>query len=760
MADENGHAQAEWPRKRQRTKGPAETNNVSGALSDPIKRATRACDQCRTQKKRCDSGRPCHTCTKASLDCHYGKQARKRGFPTGYVRIIEALWALVFRTVPSSQETALYLLRHSSVGYDDEGKATLLNFHFDKVDSSRKAWFSSSIRHEIDKLASELEEGGRIGLAPERVTSRSDPTVRTSMSSASDFATWTIPEDILGEELSCKHRENLAVPENFGTDPRRGATVLHDRHTELPVPLPADAWKLTEIYFRFNHSWLPIMPKHSIVRVLTELQDGAKCSSSQLSVLWAIFALASAQQPCRDGERSSISDKYYHEAMKTIPSESINLEPGHAEALVQLTILNMARGHWETASLVLRRAIRAILQLQRSYQYQQKYAAMESVLSRIILAAFAMDTLLAARSGTIPQLRSHDVYWAAQYDENEADEWEQWSTNNVVQTSGNGHTISRRPLRALSAFKQYVKLLSILNDSLCDLRPLEDYEVKLNDCRGALSSWKAQLPKHCQYPTTVTAENELEVMPSVANLHLTAEAVSRFLLARRDMPTDKVTPPSTSDESFPVSVYKTAYQEAFGPAAWRGILDFHENANHLKMYSNQTQIPSSDRDKRLDTRQLPVSGTVNYSVAMHKQRGQTGLEMLNTEPAAEASLARNFTRPHDPFFQHPISDGLFPNGIDDIMTDQVPSTARLDLNGSQVMDNISGADTTFVSFDINQGATSAANAPSHVYNDLGDENSIETLLEELSAQQNVSWDDMEAQCMYNLGFMHADHIMH
>jgi hypothetical protein len=231
-----------------------------------------------------------------------------------------------------------------------------------------------------------------------------------------------MPEDILCGKLSYKHKDNLEASENIGTDSHRGATILHDRHTELPVLLPADAWKLPEIYFKFNHSWLPITPKYIIVRALTELQDGAECSSSQLGVLWAIFALASAQRPCRDGERSSISDKYCHEAMKTIPSEFTGLEPGHVEALVQLTVLNMARGYWETVSLVLRRTIPTILQLQQSYQYQQKYAAVESGLNRIILAAIAMDTLLAARSGRIPQLRSHDICWATQYDENEADE--------------------------------------------------------------------------------------------------------------------------------------------------------------------------------------------------------------------------------------------------------------------------------------------------------------------------------------------------
>ncbi len=504
MVDANGHPQVEWPRKRQRTKGPADADNLSGPLSEPITRATRACDQCRIQKKRCDSGRPCHTCTKASLDCHYGKQARKRGLPTGYVRIIEALWALVFKAVLSSQETPLHLLRHSSIGYDDEGKVTLLDSHFDRVDSSRKAWLSSAIRHEIDKLAAELEDDERTGLAPERGTSRSDPTVGTSMASASKFATRAMHEDVLGGKLLGTHRNNHPAPEHLGTGSQRGASVLHNRHTELAVPLHADAWKLTEIYFESNHSWMPIAPKYSIVRALTELQDGAKCSSSQVGVPWAIFALASVQQPCGDGEQWSVSDKYYHEAMKTIPGEFTSLDPAHVEVLVHLTVLNMARGQWKTADLVLRRTICAIIQLQRSYQCQQKYAAMEPVLCRSILAAFALDTLLAACLCTIPQLRSQDICWATQYDKNEADEWEQWSSNTVVQTSGNEHARSRRPLRALSTFKEYVKLLSILNDSICDLRPLEDYEVNLNDCRGKISSWKAGLPKHCQYPTTVS----------------------------------------------------------------------------------------------------------------------------------------------------------------------------------------------------------------------------------------------------------------
>lgn len=224
------------------------------------------------------------------------------------------------------------------------------------------------------------------------------------------------------------------------------------------------------------------------------------------------------------------------------------------------------------------------------------------------------------------------------------------------------------------------------------------------------------------------------------------------------MSTDRETQPLTNDGSFPISVHKTAYQETFRPAAWRGILDFHEHASRLEEHSKHTQMFTSDKDYRLDTRLF--SDNADHSVTIQKQCAQAGLDMPNREPTTEGSPAKRFTRLHHPFLQPPTNEDVFLDGIDDIMTEQVPFATPLNLDGLQVVDNISGTDTTFVPSDIDQSAMSTAQAPSHMYNDLGDESSIETLLEELSAQQNVSWDEMEAQCMYNLGFMQPDHTMH
>lgn len=60
-------------------------------------------------------------------------------------------------------------------------------------------------------------------------------------------------------------------------------------------------------------------------------------------------------------------------------------------------------------------------------------------------------------------------------------------------------------------------------------------------------------------------------------------------------------------------------------------------------------------------------------------------------------------------------------------------------------------DATMMESTTNAPFVATIDAPIQLYNDSNDENSIENLLEELSAQQNVSWEEMEAQCITILG---------
>ncbi|KAI8870843.1 hypothetical protein GQ42DRAFT_102895, partial [Ramicandelaber brevisporus] len=56
------------------------------------KRISKACDQCRRRKAKCDfsgSG-PCSGCTSAGIECQFTKQSKKRGPPKGYIEVIES----------------------------------------------------------------------------------------------------------------------------------------------------------------------------------------------------------------------------------------------------------------------------------------------------------------------------------------------------------------------------------------------------------------------------------------------------------------------------------------------------------------------------------------------------------------------------------------------------------------------------------------------------------------------------------------------
>ncbi|KIX94635.1 uncharacterized protein Z520_09681 [Fonsecaea multimorphosa CBS 102226] len=697
-------AESESPRKRQRTKGPADNENASGNLNEPVKRATRACDQCRAQKKRCDSGHPCQTCQRASLECHYGKLARKRGFPTGYVRIIEALWALVFQAVPNSEETALHLLKQSKIGYDNEGKATLLNSHFSEVYSSRKAWLDSSIRREVDKLALQLEDGvaREIGAYSDMVTA--------------PLLDWTVTTDVAVGQPSHSQQAIGTSAEHEKDDSHRNEVAPHDRRSEPLISIPANAWSLVETYFKFTHSWLPLTAKHSIVRALTEAQEAPQLHSRSKCLLWSIFALACLQQPGDTNEY--LSKRFSCEAKRLIWTEARSFELSHAQALVVLTTLDMAKGRWEAASLTLRRFIQAMVYLQRS---RPPPIEMMPELKRTVLAGFVLDTLLAARTGTIPQLRSTEVSIAIQFSENEADEWEQSSPSNVP-------ALSHRPLRVLSTFKQYVMLLSILNDSLCGFHTNEDCEINLHQCRQRLSKWKLDLPKHCQGQPAATTEIAMEVLPPVANLTLTAEMVSCLLLGRREASDNPMMYSSFTDQV--KSVSKEAYEMAFGSAAWRGILD-------LDVHRNRLGWSSEGSNDCLD-------------VTSQEQSYHINLEEPNPDPIMEGSPTRSLICTHGLFKQpRPEARGL--NKTNQFATQQVAELTHSEFDAVPTMNSTRTPGQSFPLLNFNQGSILSETLydTSKEYSD----EAIEALLEEFSEQQNVSWDEMEAQCMYNLGFM-------
>lgn len=105
--EHNGHDASSQPRPSKRGRGTSPPPN--GTESTPAKRSrvSRACDQCRASREKCDGVKPvCHTCNSQKRACTYDEPPKKRGIQPNYIRTLELTLAWLFQTVPETQ-TAL-----------------------------------------------------------------------------------------------------------------------------------------------------------------------------------------------------------------------------------------------------------------------------------------------------------------------------------------------------------------------------------------------------------------------------------------------------------------------------------------------------------------------------------------------------------------------------------------------------------------------------------------------------------------------------
>lgn len=130
--------------------------------SAPKQRISHACDRCRSRRAKCDGSQPtCATCAAARVTCTYGTHTKKRGLPTGYVRLLELLWVLVFDSTPGAEDATIRLLRSASVVASDAGVALLQHANGLARDDDKlltqDLWASSKLREAIDALVLKID---------------------------------------------------------------------------------------------------------------------------------------------------------------------------------------------------------------------------------------------------------------------------------------------------------------------------------------------------------------------------------------------------------------------------------------------------------------------------------------------------------------------------------------------------------------------------------------------------------------------------
>ncbi|KAK5020172.1 hypothetical protein LTR60_000766 [Cryomyces antarcticus] len=114
-------------------------------------RVSRACDQCRTGREKCDGIQPtCFTCASSNRPCSYTANPKKRGIQPGYIRTLELTLAWTFMNVQGSEDTlrAMLMVEGGSdaavvSGRDAEGSYKL-----------HKRWSRSTVCKQIERLLS------------------------------------------------------------------------------------------------------------------------------------------------------------------------------------------------------------------------------------------------------------------------------------------------------------------------------------------------------------------------------------------------------------------------------------------------------------------------------------------------------------------------------------------------------------------------------------------------------------------------------
>lgn len=607
------------PAKRHRGDSNVHVETVHGnAVHRDRKRAGQACDQCRAKKNKCDGGRPiCRSCALGRLECVYDTK-KKRGLQAGYVHTLESLLGLIFEVIPNSEEAALRLLRSSYLRYDEEEKLAFDSTLLHGCKSTRAVWSNSFARAEIGRAVSKFENNDQSVLRSMRPSANS-PSASATVESAENtaFEPWavsnilptgvatfsptgsermpTVGVEAFRSRVSDIQTRTVFDPSQSFEDPehrRDYSDTLSARRHENVTPqiittmdVPADSWFLLDVYFKYVSSWLPFIPRYVLLRSLSSQQDGIGPPSDEPALLWAVFALSSVLQEREPNcPGSSISDQYYRLALDSMPVDCKAYGLAHIQSAIILAMVLMARSHWEQASILLGRGIRSLLLLRKNSSASEETSSLEvqgsSAYSYVYLASFALDTIIAAHMNTLPHLRTQDIKRYMRFDLDKSEEWEQWSPDRTIPNNGALHPHLPRPLRSLSTFKEYITMMAVFNEILCDAQGEDLSKAKLTQLWEDLQTWYTKLPRHCVLSTPISTPHEYpeipDLLPPVANLHFTLEAVMSFMNSLPQWGVNANLQTQTASSASIGSFRKRIYQQAFGPYQYQGILKFHE----------------------------------------------------------------------------------------------------------------------------------------------------------------------------------------
>ncbi|KAI7200683.1 hypothetical protein D0868_11654 [Hortaea werneckii] len=485
-------------------------------------RVSRACDQCRASREKCDGQQPiCQTCVSQSRKCSYDEQPKKRGIQPNYIRTLELTLSWISKSFPDSEKALA-----AALGDSEDVTRNLIAGKDSRAEALHQRWRSSVICRQIDQMLS----GGPID-HPDDVHA-AEQTLQSPPLSAPveqqcgqtnqnhsdiDFANETQDANQPG---ASRERVSEFVHEPNMTDVTSALTINQLAGERLP--LPGNAWTLVEYYFAFVHAWLPLTDRQAALKLMytypTQGVLRVNATTGEYAELWSILALGSAILP--QPAESSGTEQLCTVARSLIPSEPSSFELGHLKSLVLLSICEITRQQWLAAWIFIGSAVRVLLALRcgntwapaglrSQFRTTESDKAADERLKRIGLAAYVIEDAIAARFRAPTHLQSELVNSFGSVDEDGIEEWSPWHDPLSKAKEGDAKT----PSRSYSTLNHLVRL-TLSNDSASPtgLRQASSSAVLTTILRLLQNAMRTEKRAH---PATIVSQCESSVPDNV-----------------------------------------------------------------------------------------------------------------------------------------------------------------------------------------------------------------------------------------------------
>ncbi|KAF1914261.1 hypothetical protein BDU57DRAFT_519153 [Ampelomyces quisqualis] len=428
-------------------------------------RVSRACDQCRSERSKCDGNQKCAPCTESARECTFTSNPKKRGLPPGYIRTIELALALVFQQDAS--------IESSMIGRLGQEDTTLLARDTKESHRLHKNWRKSRFCRELNRTLT----GGQASVGDDGALSSDEDSDAAAEPEA--MTSYVMPEGP-GLISSQQYQEVQST--------QRPPTMQPYTLSSNLTPLPPNCWRMLESYTTYTQCWLPISEKLDILKLSYSYPDeGLKLSPDMPDAgyhaeMWSIFALgsyhdATSDEPQRNHPESINSRKLYAVTQSLIPTELGSFQLGHVKALLNLALVNLQSLSYNAAWILVGAASRILSTVQSMPgEYSSRFA-------HVMAGCYLLDNFLALAMHRRPYLNISDVERAGRIEEDGLEEWQPWPGNLKIPTEHR----SRSPTLALSSFNRLVDLMDVFSRTALQSSARDDL---LRD----FAMWKTKLP--------------------------------------------------------------------------------------------------------------------------------------------------------------------------------------------------------------------------------------------------------------------------